>query len=275
MTAKRPPDIWEPPARGAMKVFVCHASEDADTAWAVSCHLLDAGFTVWLDRFCIQPGQDWQYAIQDGVRSSEIVLLLVSSSSVSKTGFLQQELSWVVEQARLRPKGVVYVLPLLLDDTKPPRTIEGLQWVSTQQAGWQNVLRGTLRTLARDLRPRGRIVSGKGPGTPSIRLWRCHLEREPAATVDFVIENLGSDTAFVTLGASLVTPSGKEFFDVRQDKKVSLAQGVAMYRRGCPHPSVLRTEGVKLVSAVWSGAIPDGTMLVAQENHDLGENLAY
>ncbi|MCZ2814738.1 toll/interleukin-1 receptor domain-containing protein [Modestobacter sp. VKM Ac-2984] len=247
----------------AIKVFICHASEDADQAWAVAGHLLDAGFAIWLDRFCIQPGQDWQHVVREGVRSSDVVLVLVSAASVSKTGFLQREVKLVLEQADMRPEGAVFILPLVLDGTKPPSSMERLQWVSAQQADWMNVLRGALRANARP--PASRIGSAAF-GPPEISLVRVHLEKKPA-TVDYIIDLLDANAAQVTLGASLLSRSGDEFFDVRLDREVVLTRGVAMYRRGCPRPAILRRKGVKLVAAAWWQGIGAGGVPLAVQTY--------
>jgi hypothetical protein len=73
-------------------VFLCHASQDKLATRNLCGRLLDSGYDVWFDENRLLPGQDWEHEIRAAVRSSDVVLALLSHNSTTKTGFVQREL---------------------------------------------------------------------------------------------------------------------------------------------------------------------------------------
>lgn len=112
------------------EVFISYAREDESSAEAVDQYLRDLGISVWLDRRCIIPGQDWKNAITKAVTESRIFLALTSSNSVDKRGYVQKEIRLALEALDEIPPESIYLIPVRLDDCHPKhRRLAELQWV--------------------------------------------------------------------------------------------------------------------------------------------------
>ena len=70
----------------------------------------------WFDEEDLLPGQKWEAVIKKQIRESDFFLLLISSHSMGKRGFVQKEqkIAWdVVEEL---PPTEVFVIPVKIDD---------------------------------------------------------------------------------------------------------------------------------------------------------------
>ncbi len=70
-------------------VFLSHAKEDKEWVKEFAATLEDAGVHVWFDRE-IEPGQEWERAIEEALRdSSTLVLILTSHNLKSRWMFFE------------------------------------------------------------------------------------------------------------------------------------------------------------------------------------------
>jgi hypothetical protein len=125
-------DLVEPVATRVerpIKVFLCHASEDKVQVRSLYDQLKRDGFDPWLDQENILPGQDWDAAITQAVRSSDVVLVCLSRTSISKAGYLQKEISRVLDVAEEQPDGAIFIIPVRFDDTDVPEKLRRFQWL--------------------------------------------------------------------------------------------------------------------------------------------------
>jgi hypothetical protein len=83
----------------------------------------------WLDEEKLLPGQDWDMEIEKAVEASEAVIVCVSRSSVTKEGYIQRELKFVLDIALEKPEGAIFIIPLRLDDCELPRRLRSWQYV--------------------------------------------------------------------------------------------------------------------------------------------------
>jgi hypothetical protein len=74
------------------RVFLCHSSGDKAQVRDLYQRLRKDGFEPWLDEEDLLPGQDRSQEITKAVRSSAVVLVCLSKSSITKTGFVQKEI---------------------------------------------------------------------------------------------------------------------------------------------------------------------------------------
>lgn len=240
---------WQPVDSVAVlpKVFISYASENLLQAQHVADALLRRGYPVWLDRLCLLAGDRWDAEIEEGVATADAVVVLISTASVSKTGFLNSEMAQVLEAATLRQSRDTFIVPVRLDDTLPPRNLRRLQWVD-----WRNQhARADLEAPLRAMRRSEPHSADTFASAPPVKLRRLLVE---GRTLDYVIELVetsGKDAVAVQLGASAFDSDGNEWFDRAQDRVVCLRKGVATYRRFLDH-------GVRdlLVGAVWWPRIP-------------------
>jgi hypothetical protein len=150
---------------GSLKVFLCHGSEDKPTIRSMFSRLREDGVDAWLDEQKILPGQDWQMEIRKAVRSSDAILVCLSSHSVRKESFLQKEIKFALDVADEKPEGTIFIIPVKLDDCQLPSRLRHWQWVNYFEGiGYQRIL-GALRSRAAE------CGIGNMPGTgPLVRV---------------------------------------------------------------------------------------------------------
>jgi hypothetical protein len=123
--------VLEQPSSGAaqspLRVFLCHAAEDKPAVRILRTRLLEDGHAPWLDEEDIVPGEDWESAISDAVRSSQLVIVCLSAHSVSKVGFVNKEISRVIDFAEEQPEGSLFLIPVKLDETDVPKRLSRWQ----------------------------------------------------------------------------------------------------------------------------------------------------
>jgi hypothetical protein len=126
-------------------VFLCHASSDKPTVRTLRSRLLGDGIQPWLDEEDILPGQKWEVAIQKAIRSSDIILVCLSKTSINKVGYLQREISEVLQVADEQPEDSVFVIPARLEPCDVPERFRRWQWVDLfEELGYDRLMR-TLR----------------------------------------------------------------------------------------------------------------------------------
>jgi formylglycine-generating enzyme required for sulfatase activity len=111
-----------------LRVFVCYASEDKSRVRELCRRLRDDGFEPWLDDEQLLPGQDWELEISAAVRSSDAVMVCLSTASVGKVGYVQKELRLVLDAAEYQPEGRIFVVPVRLEPCPVPSRLSRLQF---------------------------------------------------------------------------------------------------------------------------------------------------
>ena len=67
--------------------------------------------------------------IEKAVEAADAVIVCLSNNSVSKEGYIQRELKFVLDIALEKSEGTIFVIPLRLDDVEPPRRLRSWQYV--------------------------------------------------------------------------------------------------------------------------------------------------
>ena len=139
----RPPEpIVLPKPTQRLKVFLCHASEDKPAVRQLAQRLRAVGVAPWLDADDLLPGQRWQIAIPNAVRTADVVLVCLSQHAVTKAGYVQQELAFALNVAAQQPEDAIYLIPLRLEDCTAPEHLRDRQWVDLfADDGFQRLLR--------------------------------------------------------------------------------------------------------------------------------------
>jgi hypothetical protein len=113
-----------------LRVFLCHSSADKPAVRELYQRLnAEPWIDPWLDEERLIPGQDWHLEIQKAVEASEAVIVCLSKGSVTKEGYVQRELRSILEQALEMPEGMVFILPVRLEECELPRSLRAWQWV--------------------------------------------------------------------------------------------------------------------------------------------------
>jgi guanylate kinase len=112
-----------------LRVFLCHASDDKEIVRVLYNKLKFWGIDVWFDEENILPGQDWRLEISKAVYKADVVLICISNNSTTKEGYIQREIKFALDVADEKPEGVIYIIPLRLEECKVPRQLQNIQWV--------------------------------------------------------------------------------------------------------------------------------------------------
>ena len=96
------------PRSSALRVFLCHASEDKVRVRSLYQELKGEGFAPWLDEEDIQPGQQWDAEIAKAIRGSDVVLVCLSQRS-EKRGYIQKEIVRPLDVADEQPEGRIFL----------------------------------------------------------------------------------------------------------------------------------------------------------------------
>jgi hypothetical protein len=118
-------------------VFLSHVREDAVRIERLSADLEARGIRTWIDRNQIKPGQRWQDAIEDAIRSGAFFVACFSKAYAARPrSYMNEELSIAIEEVRLRPEEASWFIPLRLDDCEVPNrrigptsSVHSFQWL--------------------------------------------------------------------------------------------------------------------------------------------------
>ena len=133
--------------RRPLHVFLCHSSSDKPVVRELYSHLKSARFEPWLDEVNILGGQEWALEIRRALRTSDVVLVCLSKS-INKAGYLQREIREVLDLADEQPEGMIFLIPVRLEECVVPDRLRRWQWVNLfEENGYQKLLK-TLRARA-------------------------------------------------------------------------------------------------------------------------------
>lgn len=126
-----------------LKVFISHASEDSDAALGFYERLKKEGFSPWIDVEDILPGQVWSSAIDKAFNESNVILLLLSKSSIFKRGAIQKEIYDALEKLKYKLATDIYLIPILIEECNVPDHISSkVQFIKTSNPDhWDRILK--------------------------------------------------------------------------------------------------------------------------------------
>jgi len=107
----------------APEVFLAYVAEDLALARRLCEALRAEGFSPWLDKDKLLPGQNWPRAIERAIENSDAFGACVSTRSIVKRGQFQSELRYALDCARQRPLDHTFVIPVRLEECAVPRGI--------------------------------------------------------------------------------------------------------------------------------------------------------
>ncbi len=112
-----------------LRVFLCHSSNDKPLVRDLYQKLrAEKWIQPWLDEVELYPGVDWEIAIEKAVEESDAVLVCLSNNSITKRGFVQKELRFVLDIALEIPEEDIFIIPLRLEKCEPPRSLRSYQY---------------------------------------------------------------------------------------------------------------------------------------------------
>ena len=153
-----PYDGFQPESNGRhLKIFLCHGRPDKPKVDILYNQLTVDEFDPWFDSRKLLPGQDWEYEIRQALKSSDVVIICSSMSSVSRTGYVQKEIRIALDIALEQPQGAIFVIPLKFEPCELPDQLSKYQWINYWESDAYHLLVKSLRARAASL--------GLRPGT--------------------------------------------------------------------------------------------------------------
>lgn len=135
-----------------LRVFLCHASDDKPVVRSLYQRLVKNGIEAWLDEEYSLPGQDWQLEITNAVRRSDVVIVCLTSTAVSKTGFVQKEIRFALDIAEEQPEGSIFLVPVRLEECPVPVRLQRYQWANLYASDGFDRLMRSLQNRSEALR---------------------------------------------------------------------------------------------------------------------------
>ena len=106
------------------KIFISYTRSDERSVSDLYEKLSQEGFSPWLDKKNIQPGEVWDLAIKKAIRESDFFLACLSSESVGRRGVLQKEIKDALEIWREKLDDDIYLIPVRLEKCEIPENLK-------------------------------------------------------------------------------------------------------------------------------------------------------
>lgn len=127
-----------------IRVFLSYSSGDRAKVHKLYRRLRsEKGIAPWIDKENLGAGDEWEPKIENEIRSSDAVIICLSSSSIRKAGVVQQEIRWALKVADRQPEGTTFIIPVKLEKCEIPGRLSRWQYVELfKPGGYQDILTG-------------------------------------------------------------------------------------------------------------------------------------
>jgi hypothetical protein len=111
-------------------VFVSYSSKDFDFAQTLVKSLRESGYSPWFNMTNIEPGDEWEPELLDGLKDASLAVLVVSPDSM-QSSWVRKE--WETLLAAKKP-----VLQLLYKEVETPPELKAIQGIKVKDGeGWR------------------------------------------------------------------------------------------------------------------------------------------
>jgi hypothetical protein len=135
-----------------LRIFLCHANEDKERVRGLYHRFKKTeGIEPWLDEENLLPGQHWRHEIPKVIQESHIVIVCLSQTSISKSGYLNKEIAFALDRADEQPEGTIFIIPARLEECEVPERLSHLHWVNLfERSGYEKLI-GAIRERSEQL----------------------------------------------------------------------------------------------------------------------------
>jgi len=262
-----------------MKVFLCHSSGDKPAVRELYRRLKEDGFQPWFDEVDLKPGQPWRETIEAAVRTSDAVVVCLSTGSVGKEGFLNREIKVALRALDEKPEGTIFVIPARLEAVEIPGSLRDLQWANLYDEGGYERLVGALKERASAIgrpAPAGvtslpggagsKLVTGQG-GTGTQR-----PEPEAGGLWEWLRARMGLTLIVIGVMVVLLTGITYKLYQIRKQYR---AEAIGFNREGMEKLRSLDTTNAEILLGRAVTADPGNALMHANYAVTLGERGNY
>jgi len=141
-------------------IFISYGKDEYEVlANKIKEDLEKLGHEVWFDRSKLKAGRDWEVTIEEGLKGTQIVLVMMTPHSMRRPdGYCLNELSMAFS---LRKE----IVPVMVKDCTPPLSIHRIQWLDFKE--WPNISDEKYKEKLTQIRDviEGRVLSFEGNHT--------------------------------------------------------------------------------------------------------------
>jgi hypothetical protein len=112
------------------KVFISHAGCDLHLARAIATDLLNDGFSVFLDDWSIDLGENIISRITEEIDDSQSLIMLLSEDYLKSTFCNDEWTSFYIRFSKKNPKSIY---PILLNDAEPPALLSAVKYARIRE----------------------------------------------------------------------------------------------------------------------------------------------
>jgi len=122
------------------QIFLCYARDDWQRVEPIYARL-SSEFRPWVDKKKLRPGDRWRSRIPAAIRDSQFFLVLLTSRSTNKRGYLQKEIKEALDVQDELPDTGRYVIPVRLERCPIPDRLKQIQSADIfETSGWTGLL---------------------------------------------------------------------------------------------------------------------------------------
>ncbi len=184
--------------------FVSYSRDDSARVDALAAALQAAGVRVWRDTADLWPGEDWRAQIRAAItREALVFIACFSAASVARAkSYQNEELALAIDEMRLRPAGLVWLIPVRLGECEIPdldlgagRTLKSIQHADLFGPGASAALDRLVASVRRSLGQRadhdGLTTPQGGPGARQPSSAGTHVTAPFRAAAVFIGSSVG------------------------------------------------------------------------------------
>src|SRR6187549_755191 len=166
-------------------VFISYASADRVAARALRDCLAAAGLEVWFDEEELGGGEAWDAKIRNQIRTCTYFMPVISATTETRReGYFRREWRLAVERTLDIADDVMFLLPIVIDDTRDggarvPEKFFSVQWLRVPGGQPTPDLRALAAKLAAGEHAAAPVTSLAAPAPEGSRKSRRHAEPPP------------------------------------------------------------------------------------------------
>ncbi|MBX2989729.1 MAG: toll/interleukin-1 receptor domain-containing protein [Bacteroidetes bacterium] len=134
----------------APTIFICHASEDKETAMRIWQRLHEAGMNPWIDKEGIRGGDQWDQLLEKQIKGVDYFLVVQSNALAAKgkqKSYVNKEIKLALEERLEFPDQITFILPVKIEQCELRE--EFSTWQCTDLTDFSNI-ESLLKDIRRD-----------------------------------------------------------------------------------------------------------------------------
>jgi hypothetical protein len=193
-----------------LRVYVSFAQEDRRRVRELESRLRAEGFETWFDEKDLTAGSDWREEVRQALPTCDAFLSCLSTRSVSRSGFYDEEIAIALDLRKNRP---AFVIPVRLDECDLPAAYReaDLTWVDVfDEAGVERLIRdlkkrAELRQHADDRVPFALSVADQSKVIRILHLSDLHFKKDDdhRQLLNILDEDLEDDIDYLVVSGDL------------------------------------------------------------------------